>query len=264
MTFIKYPRTQHIQGSRLQHGDHDLEAVSWKELQGKHLVVEEKMDGANVGISFEDERLMIQSRGHFLRGGPRERHFDRLKQWAASFEAEFYVALGNRYVMFGEWLYAKHTCFYDELPHYFMEFDLYDKDEKKFFSTIERQRFYQATGLANVITPVLVLSSGVFSSLDELRQHIGHSRFKSLSWKERLSDAARRAGVDPTVALAHTDPSDEMEGLYVKCESDQHVLGRYKFVRSSFTNSIMDQDQHWLERPIIANALSTSSKMFSW
>jgi hypothetical protein len=38
----KYPRTRHVRGSRIQHGDHDLEAVDWSELAGKNLIVEEQ------------------------------------------------------------------------------------------------------------------------------------------------------------------------------------------------------------------------------
>jgi hypothetical protein len=41
----------------------------------------------------------------------------------------------------------------------------------------------------------------------------------------------------------------------VKWEEDGEVKGRYKFVRESFTNSILDQDEHWLARPIIQNRL---------
>ena len=48
----KYPRTRHIEGSRLQPGDEDLEAVPFRDIAGRHLVVEEKIDGANCGISF--------------------------------------------------------------------------------------------------------------------------------------------------------------------------------------------------------------------
>lgn len=63
--------------------EEDPHQVPLCELDGKHLVVEEKMDGANAGISFGgDGELLIQSRGHFLTGGWRERHFDLLKSWA--------------------------------------------------------------------------------------------------------------------------------------------------------------------------------------
>src|SRR5687768_4625168 len=80
---FKYPRTHHIEGSRLQPGDEDLDAVPFEEIQGRYLVVEEKMDGANAAISFSPERkLLLQSRGHYLTGGGRERHFNMFKTWA--------------------------------------------------------------------------------------------------------------------------------------------------------------------------------------
>ncbi|WP_018656286.1 RNA ligase family protein [Actinomadura flavalba] len=72
----RYPRTRHLAGSRLQPGDHDLAAAPFAEIAGRHLVVEEKLDGANAGISFDAAgTLLLQSRGHYLAGGPRERQF---------------------------------------------------------------------------------------------------------------------------------------------------------------------------------------------
>src|SRR5262245_11848581 len=72
----KYPRTQHLVGSRLQPGDEDLDAVPMSALAGRHVVIEEKMDGANCGVSFgPDAELLLQSRGHYLAGGPREKQF---------------------------------------------------------------------------------------------------------------------------------------------------------------------------------------------
>ncbi len=49
-----------------------------------------------------------------------------MKAWAGAAQRELREALGGRYVMYGEWLYAKHTVFYDALPHYFFEFDVLD------------------------------------------------------------------------------------------------------------------------------------------
>jgi hypothetical protein len=51
----KYPRTAHIAGSGLQRGDEDLDVVPFADLAGCHLVVEEKMDGANSAISFNPD-----------------------------------------------------------------------------------------------------------------------------------------------------------------------------------------------------------------
>ena len=79
---IKYPRTPHIQGSRLQPGDEDLRQRRFIEIEGRNVVLEEKIDGANSAISFTDEgELRLQSRGHFLVGGAREKHYDLMKQW---------------------------------------------------------------------------------------------------------------------------------------------------------------------------------------
>lgn len=48
----KYPRTPHLEGSRLQPGDEDLSQIRFSEIAGRYLVVEEKCDGANSAISF--------------------------------------------------------------------------------------------------------------------------------------------------------------------------------------------------------------------
>ena len=40
--------------------------------------------------------------------------------------------LGSRFILYGEWLYAKHSVHYRKLPHYFFEFDIYDKDAGQF------------------------------------------------------------------------------------------------------------------------------------
>lgn len=252
----KYPRTRHIRGSRFQHGDHDLEAVPWEELQGKHLVIEEKMDGANAGISFDENgKLLIQSRGHYLRGGPREKHFDLLKTWAAARQDEFREILGTRYVMYGEWLYAKHTFFYDALPHYFMEFDVLDLETNEFLSTPARDKLLRFASSA--AHPVKVLWAGKFDHLDTLKSMITRSYFinDDMTRLQHLVEAAVAAGVDPQDAVKHTDMKPQMEGLYVKWEDEHRVLGRYKFVRDSFTNAILDQEEHWHDRPIIANRL---------
>lgn len=136
---IKYPRTPHIQGSRLQPGDEDLRQRCFSEIEGRHVVLEEKIDGANSAISFtEGGELRLQSRGHFLTGGARERHYDLLKQWAAIHKEKFYEVLGSRYVMYGEWMYAKHSIYYDLLPNYFMEFDILDRETDRFLDTPSR------------------------------------------------------------------------------------------------------------------------------
>jgi hypothetical protein len=261
MSLVKYPRTRHVRGSKFQHGDDDLEAVPFSELEGKHLVIEEKVDGANCGVSFEDGELKLQSRGHFLRGGPREKQFELLKQWAATHEMALYDLLGERYVVFAEWMFACHTIWYDRLPHYFMEFDVYDKETGKFLSTPARSTLL-CHDKANVeIVPVRVLASGYVKGVNELREMIGPSAFISdkplqTYLSSQLNDNS--SGDDEDRILKQSKShylGPTMEGLYVKWEEDGEVKGRYKFVRGDFISHIAGQEEHWHDRPIIQNQL---------
>jgi hypothetical protein len=249
----KYPRTCHLEGSRLQPGDEDLLAVSFADLAGRYLVIEEKLDGANAGLSFdEDGTLRLQSRGHYLTGGNREKHFNLFKQWAGAHAPALRERLGSRYVLFGEWLYARHTIYYDQLPHYFLEFDLYDRETNTFLST-ERRRELLA-GLSVVSVPVLW--QGKARKLEELVALVGPSLFKSASWRDRLTGLCQEMGLDSERVWSETDSSDAMEGLYIKHEERGQVVGRYKWVRASFLTAVVDSGTHWLRRPIVPNQLA--------
>jgi hypothetical protein len=255
----KYPRTHHIQGSRLQPGDEDSASVPFTTLAGRFLVIEEKYDGANAGISFDARgRLWLQSRGHHLTGGVREKHFTLFKQWAHSHQDPLREALGTRHVLYGEWLYAKHTIFYDRLPHYFLEFDVLDTETGEFLSTDRRRALLAGVPVASVP----VLASGPAASLDELVGLIGPSLAKGPDWRRRLDEVCAAHGLDPRRIARETDPSDLMEGLYVKVEEGGRVAERYKYVRHSFLTAVLDSGSHWLKRPIVPNQLRDGVAIF--
>lgn len=249
----KYPRTRHIEGSGIQAGDDDLAIARWSELAEKHLVVEEKMDGANCGISFDAAgRLRLQSRGHYLSGGPRERQFELLKSWAARYAAELWSLLGSHYVLYGEWCYGKHSIFYTDLPHYLLEFDLYDVEDDVFLSTERRRELLRD---APFVCSARVLHEGPLPSLAALKRLIGASTCIRADHRAVLRDAALAAGFDPAQTLSETDPSGLIEGLYVKVEAGGIVTGRYKFVRAGFQQTVLDSGSHWMDRPLLPNLL---------
>jgi hypothetical protein len=259
-TLYKYPRTPHLEGSRLQPGDEDLAAIPFAALRGRWLVVEEKMDGANAAISFSATgELRLQSRGHYLTGGARERHFNLFKQWATVHAPRLWPVLGGRYLLYGEWLYARHTLFYNWLPHYFLEFDVLDKETGEFLSTPRRQALLR--GLP--ITPVRVLHAGPLDRLDKLTALCSHSAFIRPGHLAQLQELCLAAGLDPARALAETDPETQMEGLYLKVEEEGVVTARYKYVRASFLTAVLQSGSHWLSRPIIANQLAAGVDIFA-
>ena len=259
---FKYPRTEHIEGSRIQSGDEDLKCVPFEVIRGRHLVVEEKLDGANSAISFTMHgKLQLQSRGHYLSGGPRERQFDLLKNWAATFAPVMNGILTDRYIMFGEWMYVKHTVFYDRLPHYFMEFDIYDTRTGVFLSTPRR---YELISRMNCpIASVPVLKDGAFTDLDSVTELIRPSLHKTGNWQQALRDLAIERNLDPDEVMRQTNPSDLAEGLYIKVEEEDRVVERYKFVRADFLNTILDSESHWMDRPIVPNQLAPNVDLFA-
>jgi hypothetical protein len=248
----RYPRTHHLEGSRLQPGDHDLAQIALVTLRGAYCVIEEKLDGANAGISLGDDgRLRLQSRGHMLTGGAREKHWDLFKQWVHTHEAALAARLAPGMTLYGEWLFAKHTIFYDELPHYFMEFDIRDA-AGAFWSTARR-----AAHLAgSPVCSVPVIWRGVVDDPDALPALVAHSLYKSPGWRDRLRATSIELGLDPDRQRQETDPSDLAEGLYVKVEDASGVIARYKWVRHSFLTTVVESGSHWLARPIVPNQLA--------
>ena len=59
---IKYPKTPHIEGSKMQKGDEDLSKIPFSNIKDKFLVIEEKVDGANVAVSFSDSGKLLLKR----------------------------------------------------------------------------------------------------------------------------------------------------------------------------------------------------------
>ncbi len=259
MKIYKYPRTRHIEGSRLQVGD-IADDKPIKDLDGQSLIVEEKLDGANSAVSFDmDGNLRLQSRGHYLTGGGRERHFDLLKTWAAAHAHVLRPVLGDRFVMYGEWMFAKHTVFYDRLPHYFMEFDVLDRETGAFLSTRARQSLL--AGLP--IMPVPVIHEGQVTSVEQLNAMTRPTPFKSDNWQDALAAAAEKSGSRPDKVDQQTEDSDLAEGLYLKLEDDNHVQDRFKFVRADFLQAIETSEGHWHDRPILPNALAEGVDIFA-
>lgn len=249
---IKYPRTQHIKGSKLQDGDYDLSQIPFSEIQNKHIVIEEKVDGANVGISFSpDGQLLLQSRGHFLVGGYKERHYDLLKIFANENYQQLYSVLGDKYIMYGEWLYAKHKIYYDALPSYFLEFDVYDKEKGVFLDTTSRRELLKDLPIHSVP----VLASGKFNSMQEVLSYLTNSKYKTENCEQNLLQTINALNLDKDECLSETDLSPLMEGLYIKVEENGIVTNRMKYVRYSFTQPNSVTTSKWLTKPIIPNKL---------
>lgn len=186
------------------------------------LVIEEKLDGANLGISFDPQgNLRVQNRGAYL-SLPGTGQWKQLEPWLAPKIDGFFDVLADRYLLFGEWCYAQHSVCYDHLPDWFLGFDVYDKTTGQFLSVPRRNALFHQSG----IYPVPTLAVGRFSQSD---------------LESRLTTS--RVGNEPA------------EGLYLRFDQGDWLGQRAKFVRAGF---IQAQTTHWSRAALRSNQLRTT------
>jgi ATP-dependent RNA circularization protein (DNA/RNA ligase family) len=200
--------------------DKVLTATHVTNLLHDEVTVEEKLDGANLGFSINGEYgLRAQNRGQYLTE-PFGGQFSRLQDWlnlhSEDLRRNLVANAGDDLMLFGEWCAARHSLNYDNLPDWFLLFDVYERRTKKFWSSRRRNLLAREIGLATVAT--------VFRGQCDL---------------QRISDM-----------LAY-EPSHfrqgALEGLVVRRESTEWCEERAKIVRADFTQSI---DEHWSRRRI--------------
>lgn len=216
--FFRFPHTPHLDwlGEGALRDEKLLTPLEVEELLAGDVVVEEKIDGANVGFSTTaDGELRVQNRGAYLRADHCHPQFAVLWSWLP--RPTLAEALWPNLMLFGEWCYAVHSVKYDALPDWFVGFDVYDTDTGDFWSTDRRDELLNALNFASVPR----VASGQYR-LDELEGMLANSRF----------------GREP------------MEGIVVRREADGKTVSRAKLVRPSFVQTI---DEHWSRGPFERN-----------
>ncbi|MDX2012568.1 MAG: RNA ligase family protein [Myxococcaceae bacterium] len=251
---IKFPRTPHLEGSTLQAGDGDLPRVGLNALPGDELFVSEKLDGVNVGLRFDaSARPWLFSRAHFLGAEP---WFDRLKQQIARDQAGLFERLGTRFVLYGEWLEARHTVFYDALPAWLFVFDLFDLEVGRFLGTAARRR--HLAGLELVEPPELF--HGPAAAMPPVPRLLAPSRYVSTAVVSNFEATVRGRGLSVEKERAQTQLSGQVEGLVFRVERDGWLRARCKYVRPGFRQTLAVSDVHWARRPFVPNLVAPRSR----
>ena len=114
-------------------------------LTGSRVVITEKMDGENTTIYRDNIHA---------RGGGYSSHPSR--SWMRGFHAQIKFLIPDGWRVCGENLYAKHSIHYQNLPHYFLAFSVWDQDNIC-LSWEETTEFLAQIGILPV--PVLAIGS---------------------------------------------------------------------------------------------------------
>jgi hypothetical protein len=221
--FFRFPHTPHLAwlGRDVPRDDKVLSPDDAARLVAGDVVIEEKLDGANLGLSLgEDRRLRSQNRGHYLQA-PFGGQFARLPGWLAVHEERLTACLTPALIAFGEWCAAQHSLDYSTLPDWWLLFDIYDRERGRFWSTARRDAWAEQAGVVTV-------------------KRVARGRFDQSSLKNLLRD------------VRSSYRSGPMEGIVVRAETEEVLIARAKLVRADFAQSI---EEHWRSRPLHWNRL---------
>ena len=145
----KFPRTRHL--INLGSASRDDLILSKDEMKrfldvsdGSIITLEEKVDGANLGISIDEVTLAfrVQNRSHYVNRNSHEQ-FKKLDKWLGDHSSDLFALLQpdesklnprTKYIVYGEWLCLKHSIGYDRLPDTFLVFDIFEAYSGKFLS----------------------------------------------------------------------------------------------------------------------------------
>lgn len=225
--FHKFPRTPHLAvlADNVVRDDKVMSELEREMFLRHELVVEEKVDGANLGISFDGEAYArCQNRGAYLQY-PYTGQWKKLSEWLDPKTDILFEKLTDRYILFGEWCYAQHSIFYDQLPDWFLGFDIFDKESLKFLSYPRRDAVFRDVGISGIPA----IKKGHFT-LSELKRMLPISR---------LCDKPA-------------------EGIYLRFDQGDWLKQRAKLVRPEFIQSV---GEHWTRGGLKANQLKLGTQI---
>lgn len=184
--------------------------------------IEEKIDGASVGLTIWEDHPLIRNRDHILRKGymkdtPAKKQFTSLWNWWYDHRERFEKLEG--FSVYGEWMKAQHGIFYNRLPDWFIAYDLFDHKSGYFLAPRTARRLLQNVGF---VVPV-IRWKGKVESYDQF---------------EELAN------------MPATWADDKAEGVYVKVDNAEVVKHRFKMVRQDFLRG-----QFWDGKTMLKNKI---------
>lgn len=226
--FFRFPHTPHIAwlapGSPRDDKVLPLDVV--EKLLAGEVVIEEKLDGANLGFSIgPDGALRAQNRGQYLLP-PFTGQFAQLGKWLELHQDRLFDGLTESLMVFGEWCAARHSLDYDQLPDWWLMFDVYDRKVERFWSTARRNAWAAELGVS--VVPCM--------------------------FKGRINMTQLRGEVADTVSHFRIG---SMEGVIVRKEGAMWLKARAKLVRGDFTQTIA---RHWRTRLLERNHLAFETR----
>ncbi len=235
----KFPRTHHLFALQTLNRD-DLLHEKTDQFYKCPVTCEEKIDGSNIGFSLHPDnpsKIVVQNRSHYVTKDSHSQ-FKALDQWMQEHYDELMTVLQLGYLIFGEWMYAKHSILYDQLPGYFIAFDLFESRTKQYLSVAKRNQILQQYTTIPIIHPIV--SNQVISTKQAYTQLLETNSFYCKPIKTNNNVKYQK-----------------VEGIYIRIDEGDYLKQRTKIVRSDFIQTI-EEGEHWSGREMIKNQIDFS------
>lgn len=165
-----YGHIAHLPGSRMGPSDHKCPEGQMRIATEKardrhdHIIVQEKLDGSNVGVAKVDGKILPLTRaGYLASSSPYEQHW-KFEQWVIKNQDRFMAVLNDGERLCGEWLLQAHGTRYNLMHEAFVVFDLMIGAERSTYDELIAR-----VSPAEFITPKLLHRGDPLSIADALR-----------------------------------------------------------------------------------------------
>ena len=217
--FLKYKKTYRIPIPQIKvPGKLVLSKTDIKRLLAGSVDIEEKLDGANVGIIRHKDSFALQKRGSLV-GQSEHLQYQFFHAWANRMKYDNIMSVPHGYRIYGELCYVVHTIYYDSLPDYVIVIDVMKGNE--WLNREDKEAFCDKYGFG--IVPLI--TQGYFN-LDELWTFVSKESFFG----------------------------DTSEGVMVKKFHKKKGYMRGKIVKPEFIRH-MEESDHWMRSKLRTNKL---------
>ncbi len=172
-----YGSIAHLPNSRMGEGDHHCHEgqakIATEKTRDKHdkIIVQEKLDGSNVGVTRLNGQVFALSRsGYAAETSPYRQHWE-FAHWVKQNQTRFLAVLQDGERLVGEWLMQAHGTRYDLKHEPFVAFDLMKGTERTVFD-----EFIERIKISDFNTPK-VIHSGAPLSVENALKALGKFGF---------------------------------------------------------------------------------------
>lgn len=162
-----YPRIPHLD-SRVSKMTHDDIVIESKVDYPLQCYVGEKIDGANLGISWYNNVPIVRNKNFVLKKGyskiktPAKEQFKSTWNWVHDHKDDIIQICNEVYsdvTIYGEWMMAYHSVKYDKLPSAFIAYDIWSVEDRKFLSPKRVQELLSKTTIPFIKSQLMTFNS---------------------------------------------------------------------------------------------------------